>query len=117
MPTTMRAIVLTEPVDADQLTVSEVPVPEERPGWVRIRIKAFGVNELEVTSRKGESSPDFTFPRILGIEGVGIIDAAPAGSGLRPGQKVATMMGGMGRAFDGSYADYTLVPGRPGHPL
>ena len=110
MPTTMRAIVLPHPVSPDQLTVSDIPVPDVRPGWVRIRVKAFGVNESEVTSRKGESDPDFTFPRILGIEGVGIIDAAPAGSGLKPGQKVATMMGGMGRAFDGSYAEYTLVP-------
>ncbi|WP_426503545.1 zinc-binding dehydrogenase [Dactylosporangium sp. McL0621] len=107
---TMRAIVLTHPVDPDQLTVSDVPVPEQRPGWVRIRIKAFGVNESETTSRKGGSSRDFTMPRILGIEGVGIVDAAPVDSGLKPGQKVATMMGGMGRAYDGSYAEYTLVP-------
>ncbi|MFE9790046.1 zinc-binding dehydrogenase [Nocardia salmonicida] len=41
---------------------------------------------------------------------MGIIDAVPDGSDLEPGQQVATMMGGMGRAFDGSYAEYTLVP-------
>lgn len=62
MPDTMRAIRLTAPVDTDGLTVSEVPVPEVRTGWVRIRVRAFGVNESEVTSRKGESSPDFTSP-------------------------------------------------------
>ena len=110
MTTTMRAIRLTGPVPADQLTPTEVPVPEVRPGWARIRIKAFGVNESEVTSRKGESSPDFTFPRILGIEGVGLLDAVGEGSTLAPGQKVVTMMGGMGRSFDGSYAEYTVVP-------
>ncbi|MEV6635458.1 zinc-binding dehydrogenase [Actinoplanes sp. NPDC051470] len=110
MPSTMHAIRLTGPVTPDRLTVTDVPVPDVRPGWVRIRIKAFGVNESEVTSTKGQSSADFSFPRILGIEGVGIIDAVPDGSDLKPGQKVATMMGGMGRAFDGSYAEYTLVP-------
>lgn len=110
MPETMRAILLTGPVDPDQLTTTEVPVPEVRPGWVRIRVKAFGVNESEVTSRKGGSGPDFTYPRVLGIEGVGTLDAVPEGSDLRPGQKVATMMGGMGRAWDGSYAEYTLAP-------
>jgi NADPH:quinone reductase len=72
MPKTMRAIVLSGPVAPDELTVTDMPVPEVRPGWVRIRIKAFGVNESEVTSRKGESGPDFAFPRILGIEGAGI---------------------------------------------
>src|SRR4029453_18866944 len=44
-----------------------------------------------------------------GIECVGVIDAAP-GSDLQPGQQVAAMMGGMGRTFDGGYAEYTVVP-------
>lgn len=110
MSETMRAIKLSGPGGLDTLVPSEVPKPDARPGWVRIRVKAFGVNESEVTSRKGESSPDFTFPRVLGIEGVGIVDAADPDSGLKPGQKVATMMGGMGRSFDGSYAEYALVP-------
>jgi NADPH:quinone reductase-like Zn-dependent oxidoreductase len=109
MPETMRAIRLTGPVDIDGLTVSDVPIPEVRPGWVRIRVMAFGVNESEVTSRKGESDPEFTFPRILGIEAVGVVDAVGDGVDLAPGQKVATMMGGLGRSIDGSYAEYTLV--------
>ena len=109
MPDTMRAIRLTGPVDIDGLTVSDVPIPEVRPGWVRIRVMAFGVNESEVTSRKGESDPDFSFPRILGIEAVGVVDAVGDGVDLEPGQKVATMMGGLGRSIDGSYAEYTLV--------
>ena len=109
MPDTMRAIRLTGPVDPDGLTVSAVPIPELRPGWVRIRVMGFGVNESEVTSRQGDSSPDFSFPRILGIEAVGVVDAAEDGVDLVPGQKVATMMGGLGRTIDGSYAEYTLV--------
>ncbi|MQY30645.1 alcohol dehydrogenase catalytic domain-containing protein [Nocardia aurantia] len=110
MTETMQAIKLSGPGSLDALAPSEISKPEARPGWVRIRIKAFGVNESEITSRKGESSADFTFPRVLGIECVGIVDAADPDSGLRPGQKVATMMGGMGRSIDGSYAEYTLVP-------
>ncbi|MEU5872210.1 zinc-binding dehydrogenase [Glycomyces sp. NPDC047369] len=109
MPETMRAIRLTGPVDIDSLTVTDAPVPDVRPGEVRIRVKAFGVNESEVTSRQGESSPDFTFPRILGIEAVGVVDAVGEGVDLAPGQKVATMMGGLGRSIDGSYAEYTVV--------
>ena len=109
MPDTMRAIRLTGPVDIDGLTVSDVPIPEVRPGWVRIRVMAFGINESEATSREGESDADFTFPRILGIEAVGVIDAVGDGVDLEPGQKVATMMGGLGRSIDGSYAEYTVV--------
>ena len=109
MSETMRAIRLTGPVDIDGLTVSDVPIPEVRPGWVRLRVMAFGVNESEVTSRQGESGPDFSFPRILGIEAVGVVDAVGEGVDLTSGQKVATMMGGLGRTIDGSYAEYTLV--------
>jgi NADPH:quinone reductase len=109
MPETMRAIRLTGPVDLDGLTVTDVPIPEVRPGSVRIRVMAFGVNESEVTSRQGESGPDFSFPRILGIEAVGIVDAVGDGVDLAAGQQVATMMGGLGRTIDGSYAEYTLV--------
>ena len=35
--------------------------------------------------------------------------AAPGGE-FEPGRQVATMMGGMGRTFDGGYAEYTCVP-------
>jgi NADPH:quinone reductase len=110
MTKTMRAVVLSEPGGVDRLVVKDVSVPQPQPGWVRIRVKAFGVNESEVTSRKGLSDPDFTMPRVLGIECVGVVDEAPEGSDLKPGQKVATMMGGMGRSYDGAYAEYTIVP-------
>jgi NADPH:quinone reductase-like Zn-dependent oxidoreductase len=109
MVETMRAIRLDGPGGFEVLTPTEVPKPDMRPGWVRIQVKAFGVNESEVTSRKGESDADFTFPRILGIECVGVVDAVTDDSTLKVGQQVATMMGGMGRSIDGSYAEYTLV--------
>lgn len=107
---TMRAVIVTQPGGLDALQVTTVPMPEPQPGWVRIRVKAFAVNESEVTTRKGESDPEVTYPRIPGIEGVGVVDRADEDSGLRPGQQVATMMGGMGRSFDGSYAQYVTVP-------
>jgi NADPH:quinone reductase-like Zn-dependent oxidoreductase len=54
-------------------------------------------------------SPNVKFPRILGIEAVGVVEDA-AGSTFSKGDIVATVMGGMGRLFDGSYAEYTCVP-------
>jgi len=48
-------------------------------------------------------------PRVLGIECAGEI-AAPSDSAFHEGQRVVALMGGMGRSFDGSYAEYTLVP-------
>ncbi|WP_405499274.1 zinc-binding dehydrogenase [Streptomyces niveus] len=106
-PATMRAVVVTRPGGLDALEIKDVPVPVRKPGWVRIKVKAFGVNESEVTTRKGESDAVVTYPRVPGIEGVGVVDED---SELRPGQRVATMMGGMGRSYDGAYAQYVTVP-------
>ncbi|MER6291215.1 alcohol dehydrogenase catalytic domain-containing protein [Streptomyces sviceus] len=109
-PATMRAVVVSRPGGLDALQIKDVPVPVRKPGWVRIRVKAFGVNESEVTTRKGESDAEVTYPRIPGIEGVGLVDEADEDSGLKPGQQVATMMGNMGRSYDGAYAQYVTVP-------
>lgn len=95
--------------------MEELPLPEAKPGWVRIRVKAFGLNRSEHFTRIGDS-PSVKLPRVLGIECVGLVDAAP-GSDLKPGQKVAAMMNGMGRQFDGSYAEYTQVPRASVFPL
>jgi NADPH:quinone reductase-like Zn-dependent oxidoreductase len=52
-----------------------------------------------------------TFPRILGIELVGVVEAVHGeASAVPPGETVAALMGEMGRAFDGGYAEYALVP-------
>jgi NADPH:quinone reductase-like Zn-dependent oxidoreductase len=104
----MRAAVIYEPGGSDVLKVEARPVPTPQPGWVLIRVRAFGLNRSELFTRQGHS-PNVEFPRILGIEAVGIVEEAPAGE-FRPGQTVATAMGGMGRQFDGGYAEYTCVP-------
>jgi NADPH2:quinone reductase len=102
----MRAVVLREPGPVENLELTELPLPEVKPGWVRIAVKAFGLNRSELHTRLGLAD-GVTFPRVPGIEAVGIVDA---GGDFTPGQQVATMMGGMGRTFDGGYAEYTLVP-------
>ena len=59
-------------------------------------------------TRQGHS-PGVTFPRVLGIEAVGEVATAPGGE-FANGDVVATCMGGMGRQFDGGYAQFTCVP-------
>ena len=111
----MKAVVITRPCAAHELRISEVPTPTARPGWVLIQIRAFGINRAEIYTRQGHS-PNVRFPRIIGIECVGEV-ADPADSGLRVGQRVVSLMNGMGRQFDGSYAEYTLVPANQVYPI
>ena len=104
----MRAVVLDAPGPPSALAIRERPVPVPEPGWVLIRVRAFGLNRSELHTRLGLAE-GVTFPRVLGIEATGEVAQCPGGE-FTPGQQVAAMMGGMGRTFDGGYADYTCVP-------
>jgi NADPH:quinone reductase-like Zn-dependent oxidoreductase len=104
----MKAAVIHEAGGPEVLKIENLPVPEPRPGQVLIRVKAFGINRSELFTRQGRS-PDVKFPRVLGIEAVGLVEASPSGE-FRKGDAVATAMGGLGRQFDGGYAEYTCVP-------
>ena len=105
----MRAVVLDAPGPPEALVVRHLPVPTPRPGWVLIRVRAFGLNRSELHTRLGLAGPDVTFPRVPGIEATGEVAACPGGE-FAVGQQVMAMMGGMGRSFDGGYAEYTAVP-------
>ena len=105
---TMKAAIIYEPGGPEVLKVESRPVPEPRAGQVQIRVKAFGLNRSELFTRQG-LSPGVVFPRVLGIEAVGLVEDAPGGE-FAKGDIVATAMGGMGRNFDGSYAEHTCVP-------
>ena len=106
----MRAVVLDGPTAGKDVGLSEVGIPEVRPGWVLVRVRAFGMNHSEQILREFEIENDYIQkPIVPGIECVGEI-ADPSDSGLAAGQKVVALMGGMGRSFNGSYAEYALLP-------
>ncbi|ACU61892.1 zinc-binding alcohol dehydrogenase family protein [Chitinophaga pinensis] len=104
----MKAAVIYHPGGPEQLIIEERAIPEVPAGWVLVKIKAFGLNRSELMTRKG-MSPGVAFPRILGIECVGEVVQDPSGE-WTSGQKVAAFMGGMGRVFDGGYAEYAVLP-------
>ncbi|MDD5799091.1 MAG: zinc-binding dehydrogenase [Coriobacteriales bacterium] len=116
IPNTMRAVVVHEAGGPEVLQLEEHTVPEVRPGWSLVRVRARGLNHSEVFTRQG-LSPSVTFPRILGIECVGEVAATTDPERLPVGQKVVSIMGEMGRAFDGSYADYALLPNQQLYPI
>ena len=107
----MKAAVVFSPGGPEALELVEREVPEPISGEVVIRVRAFGLNRAELFTRQGDSGAAVPFPRIIGIECVGEVVAAPD-TQFESGQKVAAMMGGMGRSFDGSYAEFTRVPQR-----
>ena len=108
----MKAVVLHQVTEARDIRLTECAIPQVRPGWVLIKVKAFGLNHSEKLLRLHEIQGDhIRKPIIPGIECVGeVVD--PSDSTLAVGQKVVALMGGMGRSFHGSYAEYALLPRR-----
>jgi NADPH2:quinone reductase len=102
----MRAIVIKQYGGPEVLALEERPAPESTPGHVIIEVKAFGLNHAEIYFRKGAWGD---VAEISGIECVGVVKADPDGR-LKPGQKVLAIVGGMGRSFNGSYAELVSVP-------
>ena len=103
----MKAAVIDQPGGPEVLQIERRPIPTPNEGQVLLRVSAFGLNRSEMFTRQGYS-PNVKVPRILGIEAVGTVEEAP-GTNFSKGDVVATVMGGMGRVFDRSYAEYTCV--------
>jgi NADPH:quinone reductase-like Zn-dependent oxidoreductase len=102
----MRAIVIQTYGGPEQLVIRNLPDPAPESGQVVIDVKAFGLNHAEIYFRSGawgDVAP------VTGIECVGTVKADPDGR-FAVGQKVVALVGGMGRAFNGSYAQRTRVP-------
>jgi NADPH:quinone reductase-like Zn-dependent oxidoreductase len=108
MNETMRAAVCTRAGGPEVLEIRELPVPAVREGWSLVQVQGTGLNRSELRTRQGHS-PSVTFPRVLGIECVGVV-AASTDPMLPEGTTVAAVMGEMGREFDGGYAEYALLP-------
>jgi NADPH:quinone reductase-like Zn-dependent oxidoreductase len=104
----MRAAVCVRAGGPEVLQIRELPVPAVREGWSLVQVKGAGLNRSELRTRQGHS-PNVVFPRVLGIECVGVV-AASTDPALPEGTTVAAVMGEMGRDFDGGYEEYALLP-------
>ncbi len=111
----MKAVLVKEAGGPEVLQVVEVPKPTVKEGWTLVKVQGFGINHSEIFTRQG-LSPSVQFPRILGIECVGLVEETNRPD-LQVGQQVISIMGEMGRAFDGGYAEYVLLPDEQVYPV
>ena len=102
----MRAIVIKQYGGPEALAIEDRPDPEPKSGHVAVEVRAFGLNRAESYMRSGAWGD---VAEITGIECVGIVKSDPDGR-FTPGQKVAGLMGGMGRLINGSYAEIVNIP-------
>ena len=112
VPAVMRALKIDHITPGCEAKLVEVSTPEVKPGWVLVKIGAFGLNNSERLVRLEEIGQPWIAPSIVpGIECAGIV-VDGSDTDLAPGERVVACMGGMGREFDGSYAEYALLPSK-----
>jgi len=106
----MRAVVLNGTCEPKEMKVTQIDIPTVKSGWVLVKVKAFGLNHAELVLRKYEADASYIKkPIVPGIECVGVIEDS-SDSRFQKGEIVVALMGGMGRSFHGSYAEYALLP-------
>ena len=99
----MKAILIRQTGGPEVMAVAEVPIPEPKPGEALVRVRASGVNFIDVYYREGRYKTDLPF--IDGQEGSGIVERVGLGvSDVKPGDTVAWC------SVLGSYAEYAAVP-------
>ena len=105
LPSTMTAIEIAEPGDADVLRAVTVPRPDPNPGEVLIKVAGAGVNRPDVLQRKGHYPPPAGASPLPGLEVAGTVVAAAADvTEPRIGDQVCALVTG------GGYAEYCAAP-------
>jgi NADPH:quinone reductase-like Zn-dependent oxidoreductase len=106
--TSMRAAILEGP--GSPFRLAQVARPTPGSGQVLVRIKASGVNPLDLKIQAGQAAhARHPLPAILGIDLAGVVEAVGTGvTVFRRGDEVYGMTGGVGGA-QGSLAEYAAV--------
>src|SRR5438105_3034869 len=101
-----NAWVVRELGTPDKLRFETLPSAPSPPELVRIRVRAAAVNFFDLLQIAGlyQVKPDLPF--VPGAEVAGEVEAAPAGSGLKPGDRVLAMVAQDG-LHRGGYAEVT----------
>ncbi|KAK2465307.1 hypothetical protein APHAL10511_002661 [Amanita phalloides] len=112
----MQAVLIKdEKGHADSLYIGEAPKPTIKAGEVLVKIKAFGLNRLDIAQREGMYPPPPDASSILGVEFSGVVsEIGPGVTEWSVGDEVLGLTGG------GAYAEYlacsqSLLMKKPSH--
>jgi NADPH:quinone reductase-like Zn-dependent oxidoreductase len=108
----VRAIAIEAFGGPDRLQVMDLPVPPVAPDGVLVRVRAAGVNPVDVGIREGRLRDLFPyhFPLVPGWDAAGVVErVGPAVTDFRPGDEVYGYCR-MHHIQWGTYAEYVSVP-------
>jgi len=134
----MRAVVFDSHGGADVLEYRDVPVPTPGPDEALVRVRACGLNHLDLFIRNGGLPHPVPLPHILGSEVAGEVEESGALASVKPGDRVVVApylicgvceycLSGeeticlrgdvLGRRSNGGYAEYVTVAARQLIPI
>lgn len=82
----MQAAVL-ESRGREGLILRDFPKPVPKAGEALLRVRAVGLNRVDLYMRDNGAGITHQLPQVQGVEAAGVVAEAPAGSGLKVGQK------------------------------
>jgi len=107
---TMRAAYFEELGPAEAIRVGDLPIPVPGPADALVAVELAVVNPVDTLIRSGRWRTLTPLPFVTGRDLIGTVQAAGAGSGYSPGDRVwSNSLGHAGR--QGSCAEYAVVPG------
>lgn len=112
----MKALLATKETASSvpSLTLATVPIPDEKPGHILIKVHATSINPSDVINARGGFSHT-TFPRIPGRDFAGVVQTGPPSL---VGTKVFGTSGDtLSYTEDGTHAEYCLVPEKSVAPM
>lgn len=112
IPSSMRAIEITQPGTPDVLRPTTRPTPEPGPGEVLIQVSAAGVNRPDVMQRQGMYAPPPGASDLPGLEVAGhVVRLGDGASRWNINDRVCALVAG------GGYAEYVTAPNEQCLPI
>jgi NADPH2:quinone reductase len=95
----MRAVIYTGAGGPEVISIGEVPKPEVRPGHIRVRVHAAGLNRADLIQRRGQYTAPPGWPAdIPGMEYAGEVEAVRGVTRWKVGDRVMGLVGGGAQA-------------------
>ena len=123
----MRAVVIYEHGGRDKLVLDDVPAPAPARGEILLRVKAVGLNYLDVFVRRGMPGLPIDLPRISGGDIAGEVAALGEGvQSVEVGQRLLIdpavrmpdgTLGALGESTTGGLSEYMAVSAENAIPL
>jgi NADPH2:quinone reductase len=105
IPSSMQAIVASQPGGPEVLTLAERPVPKPQAGQVLLQVRAAGVNRPDIMQRQGIAKPAPGATDVLGLEACGkVVACGPGVQRWSPGMRVMALLPG------GGYGPWCITP-------